>query len=158
MRFTSTLLVLALLVALATTSADEKAAAGKDRISVVVALKPGESKQVLLSTWCTVGLTRSSGLEVGELKAGQFVTQIDKTNRGQVWQKNGLKVVVPDAAEATKTAGSAEYADFKKQGLDVFLVRVSAAATTKPGLTELHIQDSTCSGTCRTDLRVLVLP
>jgi hypothetical protein len=163
MRLHSALLMFALLAAASGVDAQENASTvvkgvpGRDRISVVLMLKPGETKQVMLSTWCTVGITRGSGLEVGELKEGHFVTHIDKSNRGQIWKQDGLKVVVPSADEATKTAESPEFAAFKKQGLDVFFVQVSAAGDAKPGLVELHIQDSTCSGTCRTDLRVLVL-
>ena len=129
---------------------------GKERISSVVILKPGQSQQMLLSTWCTVGFTRSSGLEVGEIREGRFVTQIDKVNRGQIWKRNGVTVTVPGPQEAEKVASAPEYASFKKQGLDVFVVNVSAAKDAQPGLTELHIQDSTCNGTCQTDLRVLV--
>jgi hypothetical protein len=131
--------------------------AGKDRISVVVVLKAGESKELTLATWCTVGITRSSGLEVGELKNGHFVTQIDKVNRGQFWRQDGLVVEVPGWEEAIKSASLPEYAALKEQGIDVFQVKVTAASDGKPGLHELHIQDATCGGTCRTDLRVLVL-
>jgi hypothetical protein len=131
--------------------------AAKERISVVVVLKPGESKQELLATWCTVGLTRSSGLEVGELRNGHFVTQIDKINRGQVWRKDGLTVQVPDAEQATKMAASAEFSALKEKGIDVFQLQVAAAEDARPGFYDLHIQDSTCGGTCRTELRVLVM-
>jgi len=130
--------------------------AAKERITSVCVLKPGESQQLSLATWCTVGQTRSSGLEVGELKNGHFVTQVDKFNRGQVWQRDGLKVEVPGAQEAQELASTPAFATLKEQGIDLFVVKISTAASARPGLYTLHIQDSTCGGTCRTDLRVLV--
>ena len=45
----------------------EKTEPSRFRIVPVVMLKPGETKELVLSTKCTVGLTRSGGLSVREI-------------------------------------------------------------------------------------------
>jgi hypothetical protein len=125
-----------------------KGGPAKARIVPVVMLKPGETKELLLSTWCTVGITRSEGLLVRETT--------DKATGGKVWKRDGVTVEVPGFEEATKAAAPV-YSALKKQGLDAFIVKVTAAKDAKPGLYDLHVADFTCSGACDTDFRVLVI-
>jgi len=130
----------------------------KLKIVPLVVLKAGETKELLLSTRCTVGITRSEGLQVGEMLDGQFtVDDSDQETNGRVWQRHGLSAEVPDFKKATLFAALPEYEPLKKNGIDAFVVVVAAAKDAQAGLHELHIADATCSGTCVTDFRVLVL-
>ncbi len=128
------------------------------RIVPVVALKPGECKELLLSTWCRVGATRGGGLTVRGREEGPFQLQTDAAgNRGKVWTRDGVTIRVPDFGEAEKVAAEPVYSPLKRKGLNAFVVKVSAAGDAKPGLIDLHLADSTCSGNCDTDFRVLVV-
>ncbi|HKB02810.1 MAG TPA: hypothetical protein VKD90_11355 [Gemmataceae bacterium] len=114
------------------------------RIVPVVAVKPGESKEMLLSTSCALA-TRGAGLHVRDPKASA------RPDRDKAWTRDGVTVTfdtTPDNSPMTAVAG----------GVHLFLVKVTAAADAKPGRIDLHVADSTCSGTCLTDFRVLVLP
>lgn len=131
-----------------------KAEPNRAKIVPVVQLKPGETKDLLLSTDCTVGVTRSGGLDIREIGSkGREAFQSSK-----VWKKDGVVVEVPDFGEASKGASLPLFAPLKKRGLDAFLVKVTAAPDAKPALYDLHIADFTCNGTCDTDFRVLVSP
>jgi hypothetical protein len=134
----------------------ESQPAKKARIVPVVMLKPGETKELLLSTWCTVGLTRSAGLQVGEMKDGRFRVQKEDKD-GKRWKAEGVTVEVADFEVAAKAAAAHEHAALKKRGLDAFVVKVAATKEARPGLYDLHIADETCSGNCDTDFRVLVV-
>ncbi|MBO0698645.1 MAG: hypothetical protein J2P46_09640 [Zavarzinella sp.] len=136
----------------APTGAQEPAAKAKaaepeptpGRIVPVVALKPGESKEMLLSTSCAL-TTRGYGLYVRDPKDAPARPERDKP-----WTRDGVTVTfdkTPDSSPMAAAAG----------GVHLFLVKVTAAADAKPGLLDLHVADSTCSGTCLTDFRVLVL-
>src|SRR5262249_51220918 len=126
-----------------------KGGPSKARIVPVVMLKPGETKELLLSTWCTVGLTRGAGLLVRETA--------ETAEGGKIWKRGGVTVEVPGFVEATRAAAAPVYSPLKKKGLDAFTVKVTAAKDAQPGLYDLHIADVTCSGTCDTDFRVLVV-
>jgi hypothetical protein len=130
-----------------------KAEPAKARIVPVVALKPGESKELLLSTSCTVGITRSGGLDVREIG--------DKGRAGltsaRVWKRNGIVAEVPDFDAGEKEAAKPKYESLRKAGVNVFSVKVMAAKDAKPGVYNLHLADFTCNGTCETDFRVLVV-
>jgi hypothetical protein len=146
--------VVAALVSLTNSGADEPAPPSqeeqpKGRIVPVVLVRPGETKELRLSTSCAL-LTRGRGLLVRELKEGPAPQE------GKVWIRDGVTVEVPDYYAAAQAAGAANYAPLKDAGLWAFVVKVSATDEAKPGLINLHIADETCSGTCDTDLRVLV--
>jgi hypothetical protein len=74
-----------------------------------------------------------------------------------VWKQDGVTVEVPNFSEAVAAAGAASYAPLKNAGLWAFVVKVSAADEARPGVINLHIADETCSGTCDTDFRVLIV-
>jgi hypothetical protein len=59
--------------------------------------------------------------------------------------------------EATQAASAPAYKPLTDQGLSAFVVTVSAAKDAKPRQIEMHLADETCSGTCETDFRVLVV-
>jgi hypothetical protein len=127
------------------------------RILPVVLIKPGEEKELLLSTWCRVGATRGGGLSVGLMQDGHV--QIQKGEDGQrvkLWKGNGLTIQVPDFGEAEKKAAEPIFEPLRKKGLNAFFVKVNAAKDAKLGLFNFHLADTTCSGSCDTDFRVLV--
>jgi hypothetical protein len=135
----------------APTGAQEPAAKAKTaepeptagRIVPVVALKPGESKEMLLSTSCPL-VSRGIGLHVRDPK-----DPTARPERDQAWTRDGVTVTFDPAPDTSPMAAAAG-------GVHLFLVKVTAAAEAKPGLLDLHVADSTCSGTCLTDFRVLV--
>ena len=130
----------------------------KAKIVPVVMLKPGESRELLLSTWCTVGVTRGGGLSVREMADDHAPGPKDATSKdGKTWRRSGVTVAVPDFQAASTTAASPEFAALKAQGIDAFYVKIAADTDAKRGLYELHVADSTCSGFCSADIRVLVV-
>jgi hypothetical protein len=135
-----------------------KAEDAKMRIVPVVVLKPGETKELLLSTWCTVGITRGKGLSVRELRADGNDPFPDKNRKDpRVWTGDGVTVKVPDFDEATEFTRQAKFKPLAKDHIEVFKVTVSAAKDAKPRAFEMHLADNTCAGTCTTDFRVLVV-
>lgn len=130
----------------------ESADAAKFKIVPLVTLKPGETKELLLSTWCTVGVTRGGGFDLAEMRDGKPVGNGTKTYR-----EGGVTISVPDFDEGEKFASSPEYALLKERDVDAFKVTVTASASAKPGLMEMHLVDATCAGHCKTDFRVLVV-
>jgi hypothetical protein len=74
-----------------------------------------------------------------------------------VWKKDGVTVSVPNMNEATQAAAAPAYKPLSDKGLSTFIVTVKAAKDAKPRLIDMHLADETCSGTCDTDFRVLVL-
>lgn len=123
----------------------------------LVMLKPGETKELLLSTSCTVGLTRGGSFSLAEMKDGvpQFENPTLRGNRTFV--SDGLTISVADYQEALAFANSDQFRALKAIDLNAFTVTVSAAADAKAGVKEMHLLDATCSGHCRTDFRVLVV-
>lgn len=122
------------------------------RIVPVVAVGPGEVKTMLLSTSCSL-ITRGRGLVLVGMRDGKRIAnEADRPNTpvrddGKVFKHRGVTVeFVTDAKQLPPAANLVNY----------FLVRVTAAKDAEPGLLDLHVQDETCSGTCHTDLRVLV--
>ncbi|MFO0979748.1 MAG: hypothetical protein U0996_25340 [Planctomycetaceae bacterium] len=138
-------------------SATKAKASHEKSIAPLVALKPGESKELLLTTPCTVGLTRGGGFSLAEMVEGKpsFKNPTLKGNR--LFSKDGLKISVADYPEAIAYAGKTEYAPLRDDGLNVFTVTVTAEDNAQPGVTEMHLLDATCNGHCTTDFRVLVL-
>jgi hypothetical protein len=126
------------------------------KIVPLVALKPGETKELLLTTHCTVGITRSDGFQLAEMRDGSPV--VDKTPgyAGATYARDGVTIKLPGWAAATKFASSAPFEDLSKKGIQAFVVTVSATNDAKPGLFEMHLVDATCSGHCNTDFRVFV--
>jgi hypothetical protein len=128
------------------------------KIVPVVLVKPGETKELLMSTWCHLGITRGGGLSVKMMKGGSFDGEADNNDRfSKVWKLAGITVEVPDFGEAEKAAALPVYAPLKEKGINAFVVKVTAAEDAKPGLLNLHLADSTCSGNCASDFRVLVV-
>jgi hypothetical protein len=120
------------------------------RIVPVVALKPGETKELLLCAPCRL-LTRGGGLIVKGMSESA-----DKQER-TIWTKDGVTVEVPKMGEATQAAAAPAYKPLNDKSLSAFVVTVRAAKNAKPRLIEIHLADETCSGTCETDFRVLLL-
>jgi hypothetical protein len=128
------------------------------KILPVVMVRPGESKELLMSTWCRVGVTRGGGLSVKMMRGGSFDGLVDKNDRlSKVWKLAGITVEVPNFGEAERVAGLPVHASLKERGINAFVVKVTAAEDVKPGLLNLHLADTTCSGSCETDFRVLVV-
>jgi hypothetical protein len=122
------------------------------RIVPVVAVGPGEVKTMLLSTSCSL-ITRGRGLVLIGMRGGKRIpSEVDRPDtpvrdEGKVFKHRGVTVeFITDAKQLPPAANSVNY----------FLVRVTAAKDAEPGLLDLHVQDETCSGTCHTDMRVLV--
>lgn len=122
----------------------------------IVVLQPGESREILLSTHCTVGATRSGGFGIVEMIDGEPVSDDETGHDGASYARDGVTISVLGWDDADAFAASAPYAAVHEQGIQVFPVTVSATDDAEPGLMEVHLIDSTCSGNCRTNLRVLV--
>ena len=75
----------------------------------------------------------------------------------RTFARDGLTVRVPGYEEATKTADMPTYRFLREKGVAVFAVEVTAAVDAKPGAYEMHVNDSTCSGDCHADFRVVVI-
>ena len=73
------------------------------------------------------------------------------------YSRAGVKITVPSFEEGTEFAKLPEFAALKDRHFNAFQVTVTAASDAKPGLMEMHLVDSTCSGHCKTDFRVLVV-
>jgi len=120
------------------------------RIIPVVAIKPGETKEMLMCASCRL-LTRGRGLIV------RAMSESNDEREGTVWKKDGVTVEVPKMVEAAQAARAPAYKPLTDKGLSAFVVTVSASKDAKPRSIEMHLADETCSGTCETDFRVLVL-
>lgn len=126
------------------------------KIVPLVSLKPGETKNLLLSTHCTVGSTRGGGFEFTEMRDGARKDGQTKGYEGASYSRDGVVIKVPGWEAAEKFASSPPYASLRESGIAVFEITVSASSEAKQGLLELHLLDATCSGDCNTDFRVLV--
>lgn len=122
----------------------------------IVVLQPGETREILLSTHCTVGATRSSGFGIVEMIDGEPTEGEGSGSDGTSYTRAGVTISVPGWKEATEFSSAAPYTALHEQGIDVFPVTVSATDDAQPGLLEVHLIDATCNGACRTNLRVLV--
>jgi hypothetical protein len=120
------------------------------RIVPVIAVKPGETKEQLMCCACTF-LTRGGGLRVAAMDAP------NESNERTIWKGEGVTVEVPRMGEATAAARAPAYQPLLDKGLNAFAITVTAAKDARPRLIEIHLADLTCSGTCETDLRVLVI-
>jgi hypothetical protein len=128
------------------------------KIIPVVVLKPGESKELVMSTWCRVGATRGGGLWLRAMDDGSSPPEAgDPGRQPKTLKRAGVTVTVPGFGEAERHAGLALYAPLKERGINAFVVKVTADKATKPGLLNFHLADTTCSGGCETDFRVLVV-
>ena len=135
---------------LSRSAADQPKPEAPRRIVPVVVLKPGEVKELTLCAPCPL-LTRNSGLRVSGM--GDPGEGKERT----VWTRGGLTVSVPKMGEAYDAARAPAYKPLADKGLSPLVVTVRAAPDARPGLTDLHVADDTCSGTCETDFRVLVV-
>jgi hypothetical protein len=101
-----------------------------------------------------VGITRGGGFGLTEMHDGK------PTGGGhnvKSHTQGGVTISVPSFEQGTAFASSTEFAALKKLDIDAFKVTVSASRDAKPGLLQMHLVDSTCSGHCNTDFRVLVV-
>lgn len=140
--------------------ATDKASSERAQFVIVplITLKPGERKEVLFSTWCTVGITRGGGFSLAEMRDGKPMFDYSKLLHGnRLFSKGGVTISVPSFEEGTKFAGSAEFAPLKELNVAAFKVTISASVDAEPGVLEMHLVDATCAGSCRTDFRVLVV-
>ena len=128
----------------------ESAAPEQDsRILPVVVVKAGETKELVMTLSCHLGITRGGGLSVKLMG--------DSAKSSKVWKKDGITVAVPDFDEAVKGANAAIYAPLKEKNLNAFTIKVTTTSDAKPGLLNFHLADDTCSGSCASDFRVLVV-
>lgn len=159
------LLALAAVIALARATADEPEhlvpladTDKRTRIIPLVVLAPGETKTVLFTVECTVGMTRGGGLAVAEMKHGKRPSIGLPRDEDKVFRRAGVTVTVPDMTEAPKLdkqLRSGALAALAKVR-PVFPVTVTADADAEPVAIDLHLLDSTCSGHCHTDFTVVV--
>ena len=166
MRTTAFLAVfppLAVLLGLVAAMADEPAAKKPapprpTRIMPLVVVSPGETKTVLFSVECTVGITRGGGLAVAEMVDGKRPAIGLPRDDDKVFRRAGVTVTVPDMSEAPKldqrmrSGALAALAQVRP----VFPVTVTADADAEPVAIDLHLLDATCSGHCTTDFTVVV--
>jgi hypothetical protein len=122
----------------------------KGRIVPVVAIKPGEAKELLMSSPCAL-FSRSGGLIVREM--GESGKKEERT----VWKKDGLTVELQSVSEGAEISNAPAYTPLRTKGLSTFIVKVSASKEAKTGLIDFHLASETCSGTCSSDFRVLVI-
>ena len=126
------------------------------KIVPIVSLRPGETEILLLSTHCTVGVTRGGGFGITEMRNGAPKEGQTTGDKGASYSRDGVMIKVPDWDAAEKFAASPPYTSLRESGIAVFEVTISASKEAKPGLLEMHLVDATCSGHCDTDFRVLV--
>jgi hypothetical protein len=128
------------------------------RIIPLVPVAPGETKTVLFSVECTVGLTRGGGLAVAEMIDGERPVIGLPDKHDKTFRRAGVTVTVPDMEEATKIDAQARGGVLSalSKVRAVFPVTVTADADAKPVALDLHLLDSTCSGHCTTDFTVVV--
>ena len=141
------LVAVAALIALARvaapTTAEEPQRKLDERIVCVVVLKPGETKDLTLSSSC-MRVTRGQGLLLREMGPSPSPTEKE-------WNGGGI------TASFVQVEQEDELAALKDAKLKSFIVRVTASKDAKPQLRELHVADLTCAGQCSADIRVLVV-
>lgn len=139
----------------ATPTSDESVSDEKKMVIVpLVVMKPGEKKDLLLSTWCTVGITRGGGFGLTEMRDGE---PVGDGHDVKSYRQGGITISVPSFKEGEAFANSPQFAGLKKSHIAPFKVTIAASRDAKPGLLEMHLVDSTCAGQCKTDFRVLVV-
>jgi len=119
------------------------------RILPLVVLKAGETKEQVMTVSCHLGPTRGGGLFV------KLMGDAEKNTK--IWKRDGVTIEVPDFDEATKGTNAPIYAPLKEKSLNAFTVKVTTTPEAKPGLFNFHLADETCSGSCSSDFRVLVV-
>lgn len=127
---------------------------GKLVIVPLVVMQPGETRELLLSTSCTVGATRGGGFGLTEMRNGK---PAGGGHQVKTYTQRGVTITVPSFEEGLAFAGSAKFASLKERNINPFKVTITASAESSPGLVEMHLVDATCSGHCKTDIRVLVV-
>ena len=148
----------AAVLALTTVQGGEKEPDRPKRIIPLVVVAPGETKTVLFSVECTVGMTRGGGLAVAEMVDGKRPAINLPGAEDKVFHRAGVTVTVPDMSAAPaldkrlRTGPLAALAKVRP----VFPVTVVADADAKPVAIDLHLLDSTCAGDCHTDFTVVV--
>ena len=158
-------LALTAVIALARATADEPTdpvplakTDNRTRIIPLVVVAPGETKTVLFSVECTVGVTRGGGLAVAEMVDGKSPILGFPRDEDKRFRRAGVTVTVPDMDEAPKldarmrSGALAALAKIRP----VFPVTVTADADAEPVAIDLHLLDATCSGHCHTDFTVVV--
>ena len=160
-------LALAAVIAVARATADEPTdpvplakTDNRTRIIPLVVVVPGETKTVLFSVECTVGVTRGGSLAVAEMVDGKppFIgfPRDDDTR----FRRAGVTVTVPDMDEAPKLdarmRSGALAALAKIRPVFPVTVTAGADADAEPVAIDLHLLDATCSGHCHTDFTVVV--
>jgi hypothetical protein len=140
------------------TATDHKSSDNSRLVIVpLVTLKPGETKELLFSTPCTVGFTRGGGFSLAEMRNGKPNFEKSTLQGNRSFNKQGVTVSVASFEQGIKFANSAEFSALKKLNIDAFTVTVAASRDAQPGILEMHLVDATCSGNCKTDFRVLVV-
>jgi len=93
------------------TTTDETASAKAQLVIVpLITLKPGETKELLFSTWCTVGTTRGCGFSLAEMRNGKPTFENSTLKGNGLFSRRGVTITVPNFDEGTKFAGSAAFA------------------------------------------------
>ncbi|MEL6110967.1 MAG: hypothetical protein AAFU85_33590, partial [Planctomycetota bacterium] len=126
-------------------------------ITPLVTLKPGETKELLFSTSCTVGATRGGGFSLAEMRDGRPQFKASKLKGNRVFTDRGVTITVPDFQTGPKFANSDEFALLKEHKLNAFKITIEASDEASPRVLDMHVLDATCSGQCKTDFRVLVV-
>lgn len=117
---------------------------GKPPILPLVAVIQGETSDLLMTSPCD-RYTRGMGLQLRVMNGTSYL-DAEKT-----YTHNGVTMKIIETTKKT------EHAAIDQLGLRSFVVQCVAAADAKPGVFDMHISDSTCSGVCHADFRVIVL-
>ncbi len=109
----------------------------------MIVIQPGETQQLHLSSACA-RYTRGSGPSVHQL--GDFEhNAIESCTVGGVTASFAQPHTVDD------------YADLVAMSAKSCTLTVTASESAEPGVIDLHLTDSTCSGSCHINVRVLVV-
>lgn len=110
----------------------------------LIVLQPGEAQELLLTSAC-MRITRGTGLAVNPLNADEYF------NAAESCVVNGVMATIdqPDQED--------DYAAIVEAGCKSCRLTVTASESAEPGISDLHLMDMTCGGSCHLNVRVLVV-
>lgn len=109
----------------------------------MIVIHPGETQQMHMSSACA-RYTRGSGPSVHQLGNSEY-------NAAESCTVGGV------TASFAQPHTVDDYADLVAAGAKSCTLTVTASESAEPGVTDLHLTDSTCSGSCHINVRVLVV-
>jgi hypothetical protein len=109
----------------------------------LIVIKPGETQEMQLSSACA-RYTRGSGPSVHQLGHFEYNAAESCTVRGVT-----ASFAQPHTVD--------DYPALVEAGAKSCTLTVTASESAEPGVIDLHLTDSTCSGSCHVNVRVLVV-